>query len=101
MLEGNLYEVLERTEGCALVHTLPGSSIYAAHFPGYPITPGVCVVQMALELMGKQLTSAKDIKFVLPVMPDIRIRFEWTREGQVQVFSEDGTLLSKMNLTCA
>ena len=26
--------------------------IYQAHFPGEPITPGVCILQMACELLG-------------------------------------------------
>ncbi|MBP3202262.1 MAG: hypothetical protein J6M31_01475 [Bacteroidales bacterium] len=101
MLEGDLYEVLEKTDVAALVRTLPGSSIYGAHFPGYSITPGVGLVQMALDLMGKELVSAKDIKFVQPVFPGALVRFEWTEDGAVHVFLEaDGSLCAKMNLLC-
>ena len=100
MLEGVLYEVIERKEGSALVRTLPESSIYAAHFPGYPITPGVCLVQIALELMGKEMAGAKDIKFVTPLMPDTRLLYTWTPEGAVQATLEDGTLCAKMALEC-
>ena len=69
MLEGFLYKVVEKGDGCAQVLLLPESPIYAAHFPGFPVTPGVTLVQMALELMGKKLLGAKDIKFVVPVLP--------------------------------
>ncbi len=100
MLEGYLYTVLEKSEGRALIKTLPESPVYRAHFPDFPITPGVCLVRMAMELMGKQLTGAKDIKFLTPVFPDSVIRFEWTPEGVVTVFLADGTLCVKMNLTC-
>lgn len=100
MLEGVLYEVIERKEGGAIVRTLPESPIYAAHFPGYPITPGVCLVQMVLELMGKEMTGAKDIKFVTPLMPDTRVHFTWTHEGAVQATLDDGTLCAKMSLEC-
>ena len=100
MLQGVLYEIIEREEGSALVRTLPESPIYAAHFPGYPITPGVCLVQMALELMGKEMTGSKDIKFVTPVMPDTTLRYTWTPEGAVQVMLTDGTLCAKMALEC-
>ena len=99
MLRGILYEtVLTDAEG-AIVRLLPESPVYQGHFPGYPITPGVCLVQIALELIeemagqaghdelkgqaghdelkgragddGKaaRLVAAKNIKFVAPVFP--------------------------------
>ena len=33
----------------------PEHEIYQAHFPGNPITPGVCQVQIVAELAGRQL----------------------------------------------
>ncbi|MDR1673592.1 MAG: hypothetical protein LBS09_09075 [Bacteroidales bacterium] len=37
--------------------------IYRAHFPGNPVTPGVCIIQMCRELMehhtGTQLSISK------------------------------------------
>lgn len=105
MLEGVLYEVVSREEGSAVVRLLPDSPVYAAHFPGYPITPGVTIVQMALELMGRTLSGAKDIKFVEPVLPSASgtlLRFSWTfpepDKADVNVFLEDETLCSKMSL---
>lgn len=100
MLEGYLYTVLEKADGGATVRTLPESPIYAAHFPGYPITPGVCIVQMAMELTGKHLTSAKDIKFLHPVFPGQILRYDWSQEGTILASLEDGTLCAKMNVTC-
>ena len=44
--------------------------IYKAHFPGEPITPGVCIMQIAVELLslhcGKPLAidTVKNIKFL-------------------------------------
>ena len=32
----------------------PEHFIYKAHFPGNPVTPGVCLVQMAAEILGEQ-----------------------------------------------
>ena len=105
MLEGVLYEVVSREEGSAAVRLLPDSVVYAAHFPGYPITPGVTIVQMALELMGRRLSGAKDIKFVEPVLPSASgtlLRFTWTfpdpERADVSVFLEDETLCGKMIL---
>ena len=104
MLEGVLYEVVSREADAAVVRLLPESPVYAAHFPDYPITPGVTIVQMALELMGRQLTGAKDIRFVEPVLPaaDTQLRFAWTfpepGRADVNVFLNGETLCSKMVL---
>lgn len=49
--------------------------IYKAHFPHNPITPGVCMVELALELLedltGRQLEifEAKSIKFLHVLSP--------------------------------
>lgn len=53
----------------------PSCFIYKAHFPGNPITPGVCIVQTAKELLeemtGRQLeiAEAKDVKFLNILSP--------------------------------
>lgn len=105
MLEGLLYKVLEKGEGCARIQLLPESPVYAAHFPGFPVTPGVTLVQMGLELMGNKLLSAKDIKFIVPVIPSSEgtvLRYEWScpedSRADVSVFLPDGTLCAKMSL---
>lgn len=105
MLEGYLYEIVSREESSAVIRLLPSSPIFKAHFPTFPITPGVTLVQMALELMGKQLLSAKDIKFVGPVLPTgdgPELRYEWSfKEGgraDVNLYLMDGTLCAKMVL---
>lgn len=105
MLEGLLYKILEKGEGCARIQLLPESPIYAAHFPGFPVTPGVTLVQMGLELMGNKLLSAKDIKFIVPVIPSSEgtvLRYEWScpedSRADVSVFLPDGTLCAKMSL---
>ena len=104
LLEGILYELVSREEGSATVRLLPESPIYKAHFPGYPITPGVTLVQMALDVMGVQMTGAKDIKFVVPVPPTAgTLRYVWTFKdastADVQLFLADGTLCAKMTLS--
>lgn len=100
MLEGNLYQVLTREEGNATVRFLPESPVYAAHFPGFPITPGVTLVQTALELMGRRLRAAKDIKFLKPVFPGATVRVEWTVEeddaAQVMLYGSDGEPCARM-----
>ena len=53
MLRGILYETVSVDGSGATLRLLPESPVYRGHFPGYPITPGVCLVQMALEVIGQ------------------------------------------------
>ncbi len=54
----------------------PEHFIYKAHFPGNPVTPGVCLVQMSTEILGQQyqktltLSVLKNIKFKKIVRPE-------------------------------
>ena len=123
MLRGVLYEILSMDAAGATIRLLPESPVYQGHFPGYPITPGVCLVEIALELMeemadqfghdgrkdghdGKvRLVAAKNIKFTNPVLPTetTELRFNLAGEGEgrtVEIFAGD-TLCAKMSLTVA
>jgi 3-hydroxyacyl-[acyl-carrier-protein] dehydratase len=57
------------------VSLLPDCIIYKAHFPKRPITPGVCIVQMAKELIETYLERAyeiseiKNVKFLYILSP--------------------------------
>lgn len=52
-------------------------SIFEGHFPGQPVVPGVCMMQMILELMeqvtGKRLKliTAHDMKFLAVINPQV------------------------------
>jgi len=49
--------------------------VYQAHFPNNPITPGVCLIQMAVELFGSlkgtnfSIKTLKNVKFTAPINP--------------------------------
>lgn len=51
--------------------------IFEGHFPGQPVVPGVCMMQMILELMeqvtGKRLKllTAYDMKFLAVINPQV------------------------------
>ena len=104
MLRGILYELVQADAAGATIRLLPESPVYQGHFPGYPITPGVCLVEIALELMGeKRLVAAKNIKFTSPVLPTetTELRFNLAGEGEgrtVEILAGD-TLCAKMSLT--
>ena len=104
MLRGILYETVSVDDAGATIRLLPESPVYKGHFPGYPITPGVCLVEIALELMGEmQLVAAKNIKFTSPVIPSetAELRFNLSGEGNsrsVEILAGE-TLCAKMSLT--
>ena len=125
MLRGVLYETVSMDAAGATIRLLPESPVYQGHFPGYPITPGVCLVEIALELMGEmadqvghdgkkdqvghegkvRLVAAKNIKFTNPVLPTetTELRFNLAGEGDgrtVEILSGD-TLCAKMSFTVA
>ena len=106
MLRGILYELVQADAAGATIRLLPESPVYQGHFPGYPITPGVCLVEIALELMGEvRLVAAKNIKFTSPVLPTetTELRFNLGGEGSertVEILSGE-TLCAKMSLTVA
>ena len=116
MLQGILYETIAVDAAGATVRLLPESPVYQGHFPGYPITPGVCLVEIALELIAEmayqvghedkvQLVGAKNIKFTSPIIPaeGTELRFNLGGEGSertVEILSGD-TLCAKMSLTVA
>lgn len=81
ILKNNLYTIASRSEGDATgasftLQLQPECFIYAAHFPGEPITPGVCIVQMAKELLEEmlqcplQIKMVKNVKFLSVLTPD-------------------------------
>ncbi len=116
MLQGILYEPVSVDAAGATIRLLPESPVYKGHFPGYPITPGVCLVEIALELMGEmadqvghdervKLVGAKNIKFTSPIIPaeGTELRFNLGGEGSertVEILSGE-TLCAKMSLTVA
>ena len=70
------------------IHLNKEHFIYAAHFPGNPITPGVCIMQMVQELVEQhlnvklQLKTLNNIKYMSVISPvtdaDISISVSYT-----------------------
>ena len=53
--------------------------IFAGHFPGHPIVPGACLVQIAQEILSEstgqpmQFTAIRNLKFRQKVTPDMEV----------------------------
>jgi len=86
--------------------------VYQAHFPNNPITPGVCLVQMGVELFnsikGKRfgIKTLKNVKFTYPInpleFPQVDFLLEFTENEnlwQIKVLiTEKETVFAKINM---
>ena len=93
------------------------SFIYKAHFPNDPITPGVCIIQIAKELLEDYaqkhytIKAIKNVKFLNVISPVITPYVTYVLDKivideanktcslQVQVLAEE-VLLTKLSFTC-
>lgn len=79
ILKDQLYTIVRQTETenstVFSVVLNPECFIYKAHFPGNPITPGVCIIQTACELLGElegrklEVAEIKNVKFLNILSP--------------------------------
>ncbi|MCI1186389.1 hypothetical protein MON38_03085 [Hymenobacter sp. DH14] len=107
MLQNSFYtlETVPETTATHMQATIrlnPDHAIFAGHFPGQPVVPGVCMLQIIKELLESaigqrlQLTQAGNVKFLTVLTPqahavvDVRLNFE---------SSESGILLSEATIS--
>lgn len=118
---------MDAQQGIFLLQLHPEHVIYQAHFPGQPITPGVCIVQMGKELLedylaqmpGKpwgdsvslQVVKVKNVKFLSVISPNESLEITYqigkivisddTCEVKVQivVLAQD-EVKAKISMTC-
>lgn len=91
----------------------PSHPIYGGHFPNDPITPGVCVVQIAIDLFSHLrqqeyiLSQAKNIKFIQIIRPreyeqvNYHLSWEPLDDGSYAVkavVAHNETVFSKMSV---
>lgn len=79
ILKNSLYKVLHKEmDAAGITYSVELDSehfIFKAHFPGQPIMPGVCIVQMVKELLedclGKsfRISRIKNVKFLSVISP--------------------------------
>ena len=75
MLIDSLFTICSREEtpaGCTYVLAPDvGHAIYGAHFPGSPVTPGVCIIQTVKELAERPLflRTVRNSKFLHVIDP--------------------------------
>lgn len=75
-LQNNLYTIVERNDNNFRIALNAEDTIYKAHFPEQPITPGVCIIQIASELLKvyfnrdislSEVVNAKFLSVINPI----------------------------------
>jgi 3-hydroxyacyl-[acyl-carrier-protein] dehydratase len=80
MLLNDFYRLLHFScsgnEIAATISIDPGHEIFRGHFPGQPVVPGVCMIQILKELLEKALgkklllTQSAQVKFLHLLVPE-------------------------------
>lgn len=95
MFENYLYKTIEIADNKVRIELIDECEIFKVHFENHPILPGVCMVQIATELLSKiqkrelKLRKISNIKFLNVVSPNEIQRLNYTFSN-IQV--EDNTL---------
>ncbi|WP_299205643.1 3-hydroxyacyl-ACP dehydratase [Brumimicrobium sp.] len=117
LLEGfytlNKIEQLKDQEFEAFIHLNKDHDIFKGHFPGNPVTPGVCMLQILKEITAQiveqklVMKSSSNIKFMALInpekTPDLRLNIviKTDAEGEVHVKNVcyfDDTVALKMGV---
>jgi len=101
MLQGNFFAISHLEEAdLSIKATLTinaGHPVFEGHFPGQPVVPGVCMMQMIKELLeqvvGKKtdLVKAGDMKFLAVIDPlvnseiDAALKYSTDEGGAIAV----------------
>jgi 3-hydroxyacyl-[acyl-carrier-protein] dehydratase len=121
-LQNSLYTIVsEQTVGTAIRYDIrldATHQIYQAHFPGEPITPGVCIIQIAKELLEEQtrrsmmIEKVKNVKFLSIISPVQTPQVTYvvdklktaddglSMSAQIQVFAGDQPM-AKLSFVCS
>ena len=105
MLLGNFFDIQsfagpvpdgDKQKYLAATRLNPGHEVYKGHFPGNPVVPGVCQIQMVKELVEKavnqklKLVSSDNIKFLALLNPDQSVLLDF----QILIKSGEGGQLT-------
>lgn len=82
-------EKIDENQAEFTIRLNPEHSIFLGHFPMYPITPGVCITQMTVDLFSHiqnenyHLQKARNIKFLNIIKPQetpqLTYLLNWTK----------------------
>jgi 3-hydroxyacyl-[acyl-carrier-protein] dehydratase len=95
-LKNKLYGLIASDENIFRIRFNPSHPIFAGHFPGNPVVPGACLVQIAEELMSDRLArpicfhTINNMKFQKPITPEMEIAYKFD-ENKIEIANTDLT----------
>ena len=111
MLAGNFFELAsmnsENGKLTGVIKLNAAHTIFEGHFPGQPVVPGVCMMQMVKEILAGALSTslrlevADQVKFLSVINPletssvGIEIAYTPAEDGRVKM---SATLLNEDNV---
>ena|ERR1700747_2046284 len=112
MLKDDFYtitSILIESDAITATLTINGAhKIFEGHFPGHPVVPGVCMMQMVKEITAIalekdiQLIKAEELKFLQVIDPQenkeikMLLQYNTVLEGEVKV----SATLAREGATC-
>ena len=90
LLRNNLYYIIAQDESSFTIRFDAAHPVFAGHFPGHPVVPGACLLQIAEELASLQagrtvrFTALRNLKFRLPVTPDKQVTIR-INNGKIEI----------------
>ena len=105
MLLDNFYTILSSESSVSTIWTIqielnPKHPIYQGHFPGHPVVPGVCLLQLIKECIEDirqqklQIAQVSSCKFLSAINPietphiSVALTFKEIEEGTLQLQAE-------------
>lgn len=101
MLKDDFFKInsIETSDGVinAALEINASHKIFEGHFPGIPVVPGVCMMQMVKEVLecvigrGTRLKNADHLKFLAVINPlennlvNASIRYSTNEDGSIKV----------------
>lgn len=103
MLRNSLYYIVQSNPDGFTIRFDESHPIFIGHFPGHPVVPGACLVQIAEELAvlflenSIHFTAIRNLRFNHPIYPDqeVTITIRQTEDRQFHF------QFSVSNLDCA
>jgi|SRR5690554_351003 len=109
----NKVDQIKDNEFEAFIHLNKDHEIFKGHFPGNPVAPGVCMVQILREITSKivnqrlVMKSSSNIKFMALInpekTPDLKLTIEINKDTDQEVHVKnicyfDDTIALKMSV---
>ncbi len=107
MLQNDFYDIIAEQPSCYTLRLHAEHAIYAAHFPGHPITPGACLIAIVEELLCHRLrrpvriVALTNVKFLMPLPPTAEPMFTFTDkniDACLVAISDNDNLYAKMSI---